>query len=132
MRRYQEGAFKELKSCIKRYQTIDNDLKLLNKQVYEKREARQVIELEMTDIIRLPEFSSIDKLKIEEDGSLIQIIKPGSQKPWGLSKKDLQVHLQDYFTKSSSPSFEECLNYIVTEQSKKLVCLEYNFNRVVK
>ena len=86
----------------------------------------------MAQIVKLPEFSSIEKLQLEDDGSTIQIIKPGTNKPWGLSKKDLQTHLQSYFANVKNPNPEGCLDYITAEQHKKLVTTDYSFNRVVK
>lgn len=126
-------ALKHLKVCIKKYQGIDNELKVLNKGVYEKREERQAIELEMAEIVKLPEFNGVEKLKIDEDSSVIQIIKPGSLKPWSLSKKDLREHLQNCLTHMNGRAdADELFDFIVKEQTKKLVSQEYNFNRVLK
>jgi len=122
-------ALRQLKSCIRRYQATDNELKHLNKTVYDKRDERQVIESEMCEIIKLPEFVGVEKLKIDEDGSIIQIIKPGALKPWSLSKKDLREHLQNCL---ESEQVDKVYQFIVKEQTKKLVSQDYNFNRVLK
>ena len=126
------SAIGELKECLKRYQRIDNSLREVNAAVYQLREERRCIEDEMAQIVMLPEFTAIEKLKLEDDGSTIQIVKPGATKAWGLSKKDLQTHLQAYFANVKNPNSEGCLEYIMVEQSKKLVTTEYSFNRVVK
>lgn len=126
-------ALRQLKACIRRYQATDNELKHLNKTVYDKRDERQLIESEMCEIIKLPEFVGVEKLKIDEDGSIIQIIKPGALKPWSLSKKDLREHLQNYSTHMGGhANAEELYDFIIKEQTKKLVSQDYNFNRVLK
>jgi hypothetical protein len=122
-------ALRQLKACIRRYQATDNELKHLNKTVYDKRDERQLIESEMCEIIKLPEFVGVEKLKIDEDGSIIQIIKPGALKPWSLSKKDLREHLQNCL---ESEQVDKVYQFIIKEQTKKLVSQDYNFNRVLK
>ena len=122
-------ALRQLKACIRRYQVTDNELKHLNKTVYDKRDERQVIESEMCEIIKLPEFAGVKNLRIDEDGSIIQIIKPGALKPWSLSKKDLREHLQNCL---ESEQVDKVYQFIVKEQTKKLVSQDYNFNRVLK
>jgi len=126
------SAINELKQCLKKYQRVDNQLREINTTTYELREQRRCLEDEMAQIVKLPEFSSIEKLQLEDDGSTIQIIKPGANKAWGLSKKDLQTHLQNYFAVVKNPNPEGCLDYIMAEQHKKLVTTDYSFNRVVK
>jgi hypothetical protein len=126
-------ALKHLKACIRRYQVTDNELKILNKGIYDKRDERQAIELEMSEIIKLPEFVGVEKLKIDDDGSIIQIIKPGALKPWSLSKKDLKEHLQNCLAHMGGhANAEELYDWIIKEQSKKLISQDYNFNRVLK
>jgi hypothetical protein len=126
-------ALKHLKACIRRYQVTDNELKILNKGIYDKRDERQAIELEMSEIIKLPEFVGVEKLKIDDDGSIIQIIKPGALKPWSLSKKDLREHLQNCLAHMNGHAdADELFDFIVKEQTKKLISQEYNFNRVLK
>jgi len=123
MRQYKENALKEVKSCVKKLVSIEKELSELNKSVYEKREKRSLIKDELTQVIRLPEFAQLDKMKVEEENVEIQIIKPGSQKPWNISKSDLKEYLKDY---------PELYNHILKEQSKKLISQEYNFNVVFK
>jgi hypothetical protein len=126
------SAINELKQCLKKYQRVDNELRDINAKTYELRETRRCLEDEMSHIVTLPEFSTIDKLKLEDDGSVIQIVKPGANKPWGLSKKDLHSHLESFFASRLNSNAESCYEYIVAEQSKKLVTTEYSFNRIVK
>lgn len=133
MEAYKENVLKEVKSCVKKLVSIEKELSNLNKEVYEKREQRSLIKDELTQVIKLPEFSQLDKMKVEEENVEIQIIKPGSQKPWSLSKKDLREHLQNCLTHMGGhANAEELFGFIVKEQSKKLISQEYNFNVVFK
>jgi hypothetical protein len=123
MRQYKENALKEVKSCVKKLVDTEKELAELNKLVYEKREKRSLIKDELAQVIRLPEFAQLDKMKVEEENVEIQIIKPGSQKSWNISKSDLKEYLKEQ---------PELYNYILKEQSKKLISQEYNFNVVFK
>jgi hypothetical protein len=123
MRQYKENALKEVKSCVKKLVDTEKELAELNKLVYEKREKRSLIKDELAQVIRLPEFAQLDKMKVEEENVEIQIIKPGSQKSWNISKSDLKEYLKEQ---------PELYNHILKEQSKKLISQEYNFNVVFK
>ena len=61
----------DLKICIKQYRVIDDELRDLNRQVFKKRDDRKVVEQEIADIMKDPQFNSIKKIKLEEDGSTI-------------------------------------------------------------
>ena len=123
MRQYKENALKELKSCVSKLVNTEKELTELNKLVYEKREKRSLIKDELTQVIKLPEFAELDKMKVEGQSVEIQIIKPGSQKPWSMTKSDLKEHLKEY---------PDLYSHILKEQSKKLISQEYNFNVVFK
>ena len=85
-------ALLELKKRIKEYRELDDELRQLNKVVYDKRDARKAVEMEITEIIKSPSFDSFRKMKLEEDGSTIQIQRPGEySKPWSLSQKELMI-----------------------------------------
>ena len=126
------SAIGELKECLKRYQRVDNCLREVNTTAYSLREERRCIEDEMAQIVILPEFTAIEKLKLEDDGSIIQISKPGAKKAWSLSKKDLESHLRSYFGPGKDEQFKACLKHIIDEQEDKLVTTDYSFNRIVK
>jgi len=117
----------KLKECIAKYHDVDEALQTLNKQVYAKREDRKKIEAELTEIVKLPQFESVSKLKLE-DGSTIKIERPGGQKAWSLSKKDLKEHLDSLFG-SDVKSSEQLYERIVKKQQEKLVSQEYTFSR---
>lgn len=127
-----DEAITDLKRCIKQYRDADNDIRLLNKMVHEKRETRKIVELELADLVKLPQFSGYDKLKIEDDGSTIKIQKPETySKPWSLSKKELQSLLDRYFKDRTSQNSKDCFDFICNDRKAKLVATDYSFARVV-
>ena len=125
-------SINDLKRCIKEYRSVDDDIRIMNKMLWEKRESRKIIELELTDLVKLPEFSGYEKLKIEDDGSVIKIQKPQTySKPWSLSKKDLHTVLTSYFSKTGTPTVEDCFKYICETRKTELVAQEFSFTRIV-
>ena len=126
-------AINDLKRCVKQYRDVDNEIRVLNKNVYEKREARRIVEMEMCDLIKLPQFNAVDKLKIDDDGSCIKIQSPETYaKAWSLSKKELEVLINGYFQSTSTPDANKCVNYIVEQRKRALVGKDFEFSRVVK
>lgn len=126
-------AINDLKRCVKQYRDVDNEIRALNKNVYEKREARKIVEMEMCDLIKLPQFNTVDKLKIDDDGSCIKIQRPDTYaKAWNLSKKDLETLVSGYFQSTTTPSADECVSYIIGQRKRTLVGKEFEFTRVIK
>lgn len=126
-------AINDLKRCVKQYRDVDNEIRTLNKNVHEKREARKIVEMEMCDLIKLPQFNSVDKLKIDDDGSCIKIQRPDTySKAWNLSKKDLETLIVGYFQSSTSHNAKECFNYIIGQRKHSLIGKDFEFTRVIK
>lgn len=126
-------AINDLKRCVKQYRDIDNEVRLLNKQVYDKRESRKIVEMEMSDLIKLPQFGTVDKLKIDDDGSCIRIQRPETYaKPWSLSKKELDTLLKSYFSSAMNPNADDCSTFIVEQRKRMLIGKEFEFTRVMK
>jgi hypothetical protein len=122
----------DLKSCIKQYREIDDQLRELNKRVYEKRDARKIVELEIVDIIRDPKYNSIKKIKLEEDGSTISFKRPNEWvKPWSISQKDLKDLISQYFTKGGPSNADDLVKYIIETKKQTLVATEFSFTRTV-
>jgi hypothetical protein len=122
----------DLKSCIKQYREIDDEIRELNKQVYEKRDARKVVEMEIADIIRDPQFNAIKKIKLEEDGSTISFKRPNEWvKPWSLSQKDLKELATQYFAVAGQFNAESLVKFIVDARKQSLVANEFSFARTV-
>lgn len=125
-------AINDLKRCIKQYRDVDNELRVLNKHVAEKRESRKIVEMEMADLMKLPQFNGYDKLKIDDDGSTIKIQRPETyMKPWSISQKELESLLKFYFTTDHPLNAESLFHFIVTERKKNLVGKEFDFTRVI-
>lgn len=122
----------QFKACVKRYLDADNLCKAANKNVRELAESRHNVETEMVQMIT--ENSDLTKLnKVElSDNSYIKIDKPGWNRAWSLSKKDLREHLDSFFSTNRSIDSQSLYDYVVTEQSKKLVSTEFAINRLLR
>ena len=121
----------QLKQAVQKYCQVDNELRILNTQVYEKRDIRRQFETEIAGFVSLPAFSDIQKVKIE-DGSYIRIQRPETySKPWSLSKKELEQLLQSYFQTSRNPSAEECSKFIVEQRKQASIAKDFEFTRIV-
>ena len=126
-------AITDLKRCVKQYRDVDNEIRVLNKAVYDKRETRKIVEMEMCDLIKLPQFNDVDKLKIDDDGSCIKIHRPETYaKAWSLSKKELENLVAGYFQSTTTPSADQCVTYIVENRKRALIGKEFEFNRVIR
>jgi uncharacterized protein YllA (UPF0747 family) len=122
----------DLKSCIKQYRQIDDEIRDLNKQVYEKRDARKTVEQEIAVIIRDPQFNAIKKIKLEEDGSTISFKRPNEWvKPWSLSQKELKELATQYFTAAGQHDADGLVKFIIDTRKQSLVATEFSFTRTV-
>jgi hypothetical protein len=122
----------DLKSCIKQYREIDDELRELNRQVFKKRDDRKVVELEIADIIKDPKYNAIKKIKLEEDGSTISFKRPNEWvKPWSISQKDLKDLVGQYFTKGGQANPDELVKFIIETKKQTLVASEFSFTRTV-
>jgi alpha-acetolactate decarboxylase len=127
-----EEAIRDLKRCVQQYRKLDDELRVLNHEVYNKRESRKIVEMELADLMKVEQFVNFKKLKIEEDGSVITIQRPQEwTKPWSLSKKDLKDSLERYFNSTNSPSADKAFEFITEAQKTKLTSTDFNFSRVV-
>lgn len=122
----------ELKSCIGKYKSMDDQIRDLNAHLTKMREERKILELEIGDILKLPEFSTFNKLKIEEDGSTIKVQRPNEWlKPWSLSQRELSDLIDQYFQSTNSPTSEGCKAFIVERRKRNLVATEFSITRTL-
>lgn len=125
----------ELKNAVRKFREVDDELRVINKTVYQKREERKILELEISDILKDPQFQAINKLKIDEDGSTISIKRPETwSKPWSLSQKELLEYLKKYMIHRlhlSEDDAESTYRWIIEEKKKTLLASEYSFTRKV-
>jgi hypothetical protein len=124
------SILENLKSHLRSYSKIDNELHDLNKKVYDLRAERRDVESHMASILTSPEFAQIDKIQLTEDNSFVKIQRPGWNKPWNITKKELSQSLTSYFSSTSTPTADDCYAYIVQSQRDKLTSTDFNFTRV--
>ena len=127
-----EQAKQELKTSVRRFRDLDNEVQLMNKRVFELREKRKIAELEIVDHLRSPLFTQHTVMELE-DGSQIKIQRPQTwSKGWSLSKKDLMAHIMNYFASAPRPNAEECVRYIVQEEKSQSISNEFKLTRFIR
>jgi hypothetical protein len=120
----------ELVRCVRKFRALDDQAKELNAKVYKIREDRKIVEMEMSDILKSSQYATINKLEINDDGSVIRIKRPDMwSKPWSLSTKDLKTHLEDFWKSGKPKTAEECFKYIVDRRKNELVSTDFSFTR---
>lgn len=125
------SAKNELVQCVRKYRILDDKLKELNKDVYKLREDRKILEMEMSDLLKVPQFATINKLEINDDKSVIKIQRPDMwSKPWSLSAKELKNLLEEYFKTVGPYNAEGAHAFIVDRRKSDLVSSEFSFNRI--
>jgi phage pi2 protein 07 len=121
-----------LKRNLREDREIDNEIRDLNKNLFEKRDERKRIESEITTILAQPQFQEYKKLQLEDDGSVFRIQRPNDwNKPWALSQKDLKTLLEEYFRSGAPKNADECHKYICERRKEDLVSKEFGFSRVL-
>ena len=127
-----EAKVAALRQLTRNYATYDNELRGLNNRVYELRDARKGVEQQMVEILKDDEFKNFDKLKNQEDGSIIRIQRPQMwSKPWSISQKELKTMLETYFDSTTNSNSTDCFNYILTKKKTSLVADEFAITRTV-
>jgi hypothetical protein len=128
----QQSQIDKLRQLTRDYRTYDNELRELNTRVYETRDARKGVEVLMVDILKEDQFRDFNKLKIEDDGSIIRIQRPRTwSKPWSISQKELHSLLDSYFGSTGNPSSTECYNYLIANKKSTLLSDEFAITRIV-
>lgn len=117
-----------LKSRVREYRDIEKELTFLNKSILTLRQKRRTIEEDLSQILSEPKFHSFDRLRLEDDGSIIRVQRPETwNKPWSLSKTDLEEHVHNYFKKTETPTSDGCIDFITQMQKQNLVSKEFKF-----
>jgi hypothetical protein len=84
----------------------------------------------MRDVLARPEFATFHKMDLNDD-SYIRIQRAGEwNKPWSLSKRELQVLLAEFFGGPAPKTAEECYRYITEAQAEKAKGTTMQFTRV--
>ena len=122
----------KLRQLTSDYRAYDNELRELNTRVYDLREARKGVEILMVDILKQDAFKEYNKLKIEDDGSIIKIQRPQTwNKPWSISQKELKTLLEAYFDSTTNSNSTDCYNYILSTKKASLIADEFAISRTV-
>ena len=121
-----------LKAHIRSYRQLDDEIREINRIVYDKRKARNDIESQIVSIVSQPQFSSYDRLKIEDDGSVLKIKRPETwNKPWALSKDNLKRYLEEYFSFDRDLSPDRCFRFITEKVKQDCVGKELVIERFI-
>jgi hypothetical protein len=127
-----EAKINVLRQLTRNYAAYDNELRGLNNRVYELRDARKGVEQKMVEILKDEDFKNFDKLKNQEDGSIIRIQRPHTwSKPWSISQKELKSMLESYFDSTTNSNSTDCFNYILTNKKAALLADEFAITRTV-
>jgi hypothetical protein len=126
-----EQAKKELKECVARYRELDNQIREVNKSASTLREKRKITEMEISDYLKIPEFSQHNLISLD-DGSKIKIQRPQQwSKSWSISKGDLGRYLKDYFENHGDSNAVDCFTYISKRQKEDAVSNEFKLTRFI-
>jgi phage pi2 protein 07 len=128
-----DGLLASLKQNLYVYRDLETRLSDIGKNVADLREQKREVEKSMASILAHPEFNDFKKLELKDDGTYVNIHRPGEwNKGWSLGKKELEECLVEYFTKHSlSPNAKECHEFICNKQKDKGVGKEFAFDHVI-
>jgi hypothetical protein len=125
---------RDLVRAVRKYRSLDDQIKEINTTVYKLREDKKFVENEMSDILRRTNFQNLHKLEIQDDGSYIKIQRPDTwSKPWSLSQKELKDLIASYVNGGATgnkPWPEELFDWIVNSKKTSMVAKEFAFKRV--
>jgi len=118
---------RDLVRAVRKYRSLDDQIKEINTTVYKLREDKKFVENEMSDILRRTNFQNLNKLEIQDDGSYIKIQRPETwSKPWSLS----QTELKDLISGYTGP-LDGLFKWIVERKKTGMVAKEFAFKRVM-
>lgn len=116
-----------LKPVLSKYVEVSKQLNDINAQAKELREQRQTIELDLAaayneSLIKEP---LPEKMELHKSKMMFMVKKPGEwKKGWTLSKKQLEMYLNEILPEHGSDVFRE----IVRKHEKTLVATDYSFD----
>ena len=123
----------DLKERVKAYCNINNKLREKNGEIQELRRIQAEAEMNLIEIVSTEQFKDYEIIQVSEDDSYIRILRPTKwNKPWTLSKGLLKQLLEEYYRTSTSPSADECYEFICETMKPMLVSDNYSIERVVK
>jgi phage pi2 protein 07 len=127
-----ESMLATLKTQLYAYRDIETRLEDIGRDASALRDQKRQIEKSMSSILAKPEFQDFKKLELKDDGTYVNIYRPGEwNKGWSLGKKELDECLTEYFAHNATASAKQCYDFICSKQKDKCVGKEYSFDRVV-
>jgi phage pi2 protein 07 len=127
-----ESMLATLKTQLYAYRDIETRLDDIKRDASSLRDQKRQIEKSMSSILARPEFQDFKTLELKDDGTHVNIYRPGEwNKGWSLGKKELDEYLTEYFAQTANPSAKQCHDFISNKQKEKCVGKEYTFDRVV-
>ena len=126
-----ESMLATLKAQLYTYRDIETRLADIGKDASALRDQKRQIEKSMSSILSKPEFQDFKKLELKDDGTCVNIYRPGEwNKGWSLGKKELDECLTEYFANNTNTSAKHCHEFICNKQKEKCVGKEYAFDHV--
>jgi hypothetical protein len=117
-----------LRAAVARYAALDDELQELNRQVYQRREARSIIEMEIGDILRSPAYSTFNKLSV--GNSEIAVKRPQQwSNPWSLSKGALMRYGTQYKQQNPNPTVDGFITFLENTYGPTRVADRFSLTR---
>jgi hypothetical protein len=111
-----------LKAILSKYIRINKNLSELNAQASELRDNRRTVELDLVALYAHAELP--DQIHLKESELMFNVKRPNKwKKGWTLSKKDLELYLEDILGDRGS----EVMKEIVRRHEPKLIADDFGF-----
>jgi hypothetical protein len=112
----------QFKTTMTRYVDNAKQLQAVNKEASVLREARGVIEMDLSALYNEHELPN--KVQLTQSKMQFAMKKPGEwKKGWTLSKKQLEMYLHEILPEHGADVFQE----IIKRHEKTLVATDYSF-----
>jgi hypothetical protein len=117
-----------LRASASRFVALDEQIKELNTRVSQLREQRSIVEMEIADILRQPEYATFDKLNV--NGEEIKVKRPGYwNTPWSLSQTALEKYSGQYINSTTNHSVSGFIEYIKATYGQTRVSTRFSLTR---
>lgn len=117
----------DLRRIAQQYSTLALQIDAKNKSIYNDREQRKILELQIVDIMKTPEFATVRNF--QHQGCNFKIDPPGTWKgSWHLSKYNLKTDIVSYWNSGQPVTADDCFKYIVTQQDRRDANTDWRVN----
>lgn len=116
----------QFKSTMSKYVDVSKSLQDVNRQAAELREVRGSIEMDLSALYNERGGEQLPtKIGLTQSHMQFSVKKPGEwKKGWTLSKKQLEIYLNDILLENGGDVFKE----IVKRHEKTLISTDYSFD----